>query len=62
MMAWRDGEFRFERAEVSTLGMRPIDTNRLLMEGMRRADEAKNSAPAVPAPAAAGGAPPPAAS
>jgi CRP-like cAMP-binding protein len=63
MMAWREGEFRFERAEVSTLGMRPIDTNRLLMEGMRRADEAKASSPAAPAPApaAAGSASPPAA-
>jgi len=52
MMNWREGEFRFEQSDISTLGMRPMDTTSLLMEGMRRADEKARSAqaPAAPAP------------
>lgn len=39
MMTWREGEFRFEQGDISTLGLRPIDTTSLLVEGARRADE-----------------------
>ncbi|MBI2920856.1 MAG: cyclic nucleotide-binding domain-containing protein, partial [Planctomycetes bacterium] len=46
MMTWREGEFRFEKSDVSTLGLRPIDTTSLLMEGMRRMDESAKTAQA----------------
>lgn len=39
MMTWREGEFRFEQGDISTLGLRPIDTTSLLVEGARRIDE-----------------------
>jgi CRP-like cAMP-binding protein len=57
MMTWREGEFRFEQGDISTLGLRPIDTTSLLVEGARRVDEkargaegaAKTAEPAKPA-------------
>ncbi|NUN50256.1 MAG: cyclic nucleotide-binding domain-containing protein, partial [Candidatus Brocadiae bacterium] len=53
MMTWREGEFRFEQSDISTLGLRPIDTTSLLMEGARRADEkARAAAPAGASPPA----------
>lgn len=51
MMQWREGEFRFEKSDVSTLGLRPIDLTGLLMEGMRRADEQAKAASANATPA-----------
>ncbi|MCE9582721.1 MAG: cyclic nucleotide-binding domain-containing protein [Planctomycetes bacterium] len=53
MVIWREGEFRFEQGDISTLGLRPIDTTSLIMEGARRADEKARGAeapkPAEPA-------------
>ncbi|MEK7467950.1 MAG: DUF4388 domain-containing protein [Planctomycetota bacterium] len=52
MMTWREGEFRFEQGDISTLGLRPIDTTSLLVEGARRIDEKARSVEA-PKPAEA---------